>query len=44
MNRTDPEEQSLGTWLYTLRQAAREERLPERVRVVLDEHLPGWLP
>ncbi|QOD05698.1 helicase associated domain-containing protein [Pseudarthrobacter sp. BIM B-2242] len=44
MNRTDPEEQSLGTWLYTLRQAAREERLPERVRLVLDEHLPGWLP
>lgn len=44
MNRTDPEEQSLGTWLYTLRQAEREERLPEHVRVVLDEQLRGWLP
>lgn len=44
MNRTDEQEQALGTWLYTLRQAAREDRLPERVRAVLDEHLPGWLP
>lgn len=44
MNRTDPQEQALGTWLYTLRQAAREDRLPERVWAVLDEHVPGWLP
>lgn len=44
MNRTDPHEQTLGTWLYTLRQAAREDRLPEQVRAILDEHAPGWLP
>jgi hypothetical protein len=43
MNCTDAQEQALGTWLYTLRQAAREYRLPEQVRAVLDENVPGWL-
>ncbi len=43
MNRTDTHEQALGTWLYTVRQAARENRLPEPIRVALDDHTPGWL-
>jgi hypothetical protein len=42
--RLDPDERSLGVWLYTLRQADREGRLPDRTREVLDRHLPGWNP
>lgn len=43
MNRTDAQESALGTWLYTVRQAAREDRLPEPIRQALDDHAPGWL-
>ena len=43
MNRADPQERTLGTWLYTVRQAARENRLPEPIRQALDAQAPGWL-
>lgn len=43
MNRADAQERALGTWLYTVRQAARENRLPEPIRQALDEQAPGWL-
>lgn len=42
--RVDPAEQALGVWLYTLRQADREGRLPDPTREILDRHLPGWNP
>jgi hypothetical protein len=42
MNRADAQERALGTWLYTVRQAAREHRLPEPIRQALDDHAPGW--
>lgn len=36
------EERALGIWLYTIRQAAKERRLPEGMRGVLDRQVPGW--
>lgn len=44
MNRTDEHEHALGTWLHTVRQAAREGRLPDPIRRALDEQAAGWLP
>jgi hypothetical protein len=44
MNRTDDQERALGVWLHTLRQAARDGRLPAQVREVLDRQVPGWNP
>lgn len=41
-NRDDADEQALGMWLYTLRQAAAAVRLPERGRDALDREAPGW--
>lgn len=44
MTRADPDERSLGIWLHTFRQAAREGRLPDQTRQALDRYLPGWNP
>lgn len=43
-NREDDNECRLGTWLHTVRQAAREGRLPEGARQALDRYTPGWNP
>lgn len=43
-NRDDNLECMLGTWLYTLRQSAREGRLPDGARQALDRYTPGWNP
>jgi hypothetical protein len=44
MNRGDEHEMRLGTWLFTLRQASRDDRLPAEFKNALDAAVPGWNP
>jgi hypothetical protein len=44
MNRGDEHEMRLGTWLFTLRQAVRDGRLPAEFEAALDAAVPGWNP
>lgn len=44
MNRGDEHEMRLGTWLFTLRQAVRDGRLPAEFENALDAAVPGWNP
>jgi hypothetical protein len=44
MNRGDEHEMRLGTWLFTLRQAVRDGRLPAAFEATLDAAVPGWNP
>lgn len=44
MNRADEHEVRLGTWLFTLRQAVRDGRLPAESEAALNRAVPGWNP
>lgn len=42
MSKASEGERALGTWLYTIREAAHQGRLPDSMRGVLDRQVPGW--